>query len=85
MFMVGGVLGGNEVVAVAVAGEAGRTGMASVILGAFALGSALSAIIFGTRRFSGSIAKRFVWCALAMFVLEVPVLLLSRRGDWLIA
>ncbi len=77
MFMVGGVLGGNEVVAVAVAGEAGRTGMASVILGAFALGSALSAIIFGTRRFSGSIAKRFVWCALAMFVLEVPVLLID--------
>ena len=46
--------------------------MSSVILGAFALGSALSAIVFGTRKFTGSIARRFVWCALAMFVLEVP-------------
>ncbi|MDT0212308.1 MFS transporter [Rothia sp. ARF10] len=77
MFMVGGVFGGNEVVAVAVADEAGRTGMSSVILGAFALGSAISAVVFGTRRFSGSIARRFVWCALAMFVLEVPVLLVD--------
>ena len=77
MFMVGAVFGGNEVVAVAVADEAGRTGMSSVILGAFALGSAISAVVFGTRRFSGSIARRFVWCALAMFVLEVPVLLVA--------
>lgn len=77
LFMVGGVFGGNEVVAVAVADEAGRTGMSSVILGAFALGSALSAIVFGTRKFHGSIARRFVWCALAMFVLEAPVLLID--------
>lgn len=74
LFMVGMVFGGNEVVAVAVADEAGRTGMSSVILGAFALGSALAAVVFGTRRFTGSIARRFVWCALAMFVLEFPVL-----------
>ena len=80
LFMVGAVFGGNEVVAVAVADEAGRTGMSSVILGAFALGSALSAIVFGTRKFTGSIARRFVWCALAMFVLEAPVLLLD--GLW---
>ncbi len=52
LFMVGCVFGGNEVVAVAVADEAGRTGMSSVILGAFALGSALSAIVFGTRKFT---------------------------------
>jgi MFS family permease len=77
LFMVGAVFGGNEVVAVAVADEAGRTGMSSVILGAFALGSALSAIVFGTRRLTGSIARRFVWCALAMFVLEAPVLLID--------
>jgi MFS family permease len=80
LFMVGAVFGGNEVVAVAVADEAGRTGMSSVILGAFALGSALSAVVFGTRKFTGSIARRFVWCALAMFVLEAPVLLLD--GLW---
>lgn len=80
LFMVGAVFGGNEVVAVAVADEAGRTGMSSVILGAFALGSALSAIVFGTRKFAGSIARRFVWCALAMFVLEAPVLLID--GLW---
>ncbi|MFW5470564.1 MFS transporter [Knoellia sp. CPCC 206435] len=77
LFMVGMVFGGNEVVAVAVAEEAGSTGMSSVILGAFALGSALSAVVFGTRTFSGSIARRFVWCALAMFLLEVPVLLVE--------
>ncbi|KRE42618.1 MFS transporter [Knoellia sp. Soil729] len=77
LFMVGAVFGGNEVVAVAVAQEAGRTGMSSVILGAFALGSALSAVLFGTRVFSGSIARRFVWCALAMFLLELPVLFID--------
>lgn len=77
LFMVGMVFGGNEVVAVAVAEEAGRTGMSSVILGAFALGSAISAVVFGTRRFSGSVARRFVWCALGMFVLEAPVLLID--------
>jgi MFS family permease len=77
LFMVGAVFGGNEVVAVAVAEEAGRAGLSSVILGAFALGSAISAVVFGTRRFSGSIAKRFVWCALAMFLLELPVLFID--------
>jgi MFS family permease len=77
LFMVGMVFGGNEVVAVAVAEEAGSTGMSSVILGGFALGSAISAVVFGTRRFRGSIARRFVWCALAMFVLEAPVLLID--------
>ena len=77
LFMVGAVFGGNEVVAVAVAEEAGRAGMSSVILGAFALGSAISAVVFGTRTFSGSIARRFVWCALAMFLLEVPVLFID--------
>lgn len=78
LFMVGAVFGGNEVVAVAVAEEAGSTRMSSVILGAFALGSALAAIIFGTRTFRGSIAKRFVWCALAMFLLELPVLFIDN-------
>ena len=77
LFMVGMVFGGNEVVAVAVAEEAGSTGMSSVILAGFALGSAISAVIFGTRRFRGPVARRFVWCALAMFVLEAPVLLID--------
>lgn len=77
LFMVGVVFGGNEVVAVAVAEEAGSTRMSSVILGGFALGSAISAVVFGTRRFRGSIARRFVWCALAMFVLEAPVLFID--------
>lgn len=77
LFMVGAVFGGNEVVAVAVAEEAGSTGMSSVILGAFALGSAIAAVAFGTRRFTGSIARRFVWCALGMFLLELPVLFID--------
>lgn len=77
LFMVGAVFGGNEVVAVAVAEEAGSTGMSSVILGAFALGSAIAAVVFGTRKFSGPIARRFVWCALAMFLLELPVLFID--------
>lgn len=78
LFMVGAVFGGNEVVAVAVADEAGNTAMSSVILGAFAAGSALAAVVFGTRTFTGSIAKRFVWCALAMCVLEAPVLFVDN-------
>ena len=75
LFMVGVLFGANEVVAVAVSDEQGRKAFSSTILAAFALGSAISGIVVGTRDFTTSVIKRFVLLAAAMCVLQAPVLL----------
>ena len=73
----------NEVIAVAYAKEAGHTGFSSVILGAFALGSTLAGIVFGSRVFRSTMTRRLVIAATGMFVLEVPALLVD--GLWPLA
>ena len=55
--------------------RAGRKAFSSTILAAFALGSAISGIVVGTRDFTTSVIKRFVLLAAAMCVLQAPVLL----------
>ena len=75
LFMVGVLFGANEVVAVAVSDEAGVKAFSSTILAAFAGGSAISGLLFGTRTLSGSIVRRFVLLGAAMSVLQAPVLL----------
>lgn len=75
LFLVGVLFGSNEVVAVAVADEAGRKAFSSTILAAFALGSALSGLIFGARQLGSGIIKRFVLLGAAMCLLQAPVLL----------
>ena len=75
LFMVGVLFGANEVVAVAVSDEQGRKAFSSTILAAFALGSAISGIVVGTRDFTTSVIKRFVLFAAAMCFLQAPVLL----------
>jgi MFS family permease len=55
LFMVGVIFGANEVLAVAVADEAGSKGSSSIILAAFALGSAISGLWFGIRIFKSTI------------------------------
>ncbi len=46
---LGSLFGAAEVATVAVAGDAGRTSLAGLLLGAFALGSLLSGLVTGTR------------------------------------
>jgi len=70
-------------IAVAYAKQAGQTGFSSVILGAFALGSTLAGIVFGSRMFRSTMTRRLVIAATGMFVLEVPALLVD--GLWPLA
>ena len=83
LVMTGVIFGANEVIAVAYAKEQGRTGFSSVILGGFALGSTLAGIVFGSRIFRSTMTRRLVLAATAMFVLEVPALLVD--GLWPLA
>lgn len=78
LVMTGVIFGANEVVAVAVADEAGVPRMSSMILAAFALGSAASAIIFGALKFRISQTKRLLLATLGMFVLEAPALIVGE-------
>lgn len=83
LFLVGVLFGANEVLAVAVADESGAKGASSLILAAFALGSAISGIWFGTRtRFRTTITQRFVALAGLMCLLEAPALATPNLG-WL--
>ena len=75
LFLVGVLFGANEVVAVAVADEAGAKAFSSTILAAFALGSAISGLLFGARKLGDRIGRRFVLLAGAMCLLQAPVLL----------
>ena len=75
LFMVGVIFGSNEVLAVAVADEAGAKGASSWILAAFALGSAISGIWFGVRVFTSTITRRFVVLAALMCLLEAPAVI----------
>ena len=80
LVMTGVIFGANEVIAVAFAKEHGETGFSSVILGAFALGSTLAGIVFGSRVFRTTMTRRLILAAAGMFVLEVPALLVG--GLW---
>lgn len=75
MTLTGVIFGSNEVVTVAVADAAGNKGFSSVILGLFALGSAVSGLVFGLRTFRSGITTRLVIGVALMFLLELPVLL----------
>lgn len=81
LVMTGVIFGSNEVIAVAIAEEAGLPRMSSVILAAFAFGSAVSAILFGTMTFRISQARRLLFAACGMFVLEAPAILVGALWD----
>jgi predicted MFS family arabinose efflux permease len=83
LVMTGVIFGANEVIAVAYAKEQGSTGFSSVILGGFALGSTMAGILFGSRFFRSTMTRRLLLAASAMFVLEVPALLVD--GLWPLA
>ena len=81
LVMTGIIFGANEVVAVAVADEAGRPRMSSVILAAFALGSTIAGIVFGALTFRIPQTRRLLYAALGMFVLEAPALVVGELWD----
>jgi len=84
MTLTGVLFGSNEVVTVAVADAAGHENFASVVLGLFALGSAVSGLVFGTRTFSSGVVTRLVIGVTLMALLELPVLL-AAGNLWTLA
>ncbi len=83
LVMTGVIFGANEVIAVAYTAEQGSASFSSVVLGAFAVGSTVSGIVFGTRVFRSSLTTRLLVAAGAMFVLEAPALVVG--GVWPLA
>lgn len=79
--MTGIIFGANEVIAVAVADEAGMPRKSSLILAAFALGSAVSAIVFGVLKFRITQTRRLLLAAFGMFALEAPALVVGELWD----
>jgi len=83
LVMTGVIFGANEVIAVAYTAEQGSASFSSVVLGAFAVGSTVSGILFGTRAFRSSLTTRLLVAAGGMFVLEAPALVVG--GVWPLA
>lgn len=81
LVMTGIIFGANEVIAVAVADEAGMPRKSSLILAAFALGSAVSAIVFGVLKFRITQTRRLLLAAFGMFALEAPALVVGELWD----
>lgn len=83
LVMTGMIFGGNEVIAVAFADEAGTKTFSSIVLGAFALGSTIAGLVFGARVFRSTMTHRLLLAAGGMFLLEVPALFVN--GLWPLA
>lgn len=75
--MTGVIFGGNEVVVVAVADEAGRKSFSSIILALFAFGSMVSGLWYGSKTFTSGLTRRLAITSAGMFLLELPVLLFT--------
>ncbi|HET7398296.1 MAG TPA: MFS transporter [Intrasporangium sp.] len=75
MTMTGVIFGVNEVVTLAVAEAGGHKNAAGPILALYAVGSALSGLVFGHFSHGRSLVKLLVAGTLGMAVLEAPVLL----------
>nr|WP_246324217.1 MFS transporter [Petropleomorpha daqingensis] len=71
---MGTVFGAMDVVVVGFAQEAGRAAMAGVALAAFAFGSLVAGLVYGLARLPGSLAARFLGCAV-LFGIAVQLVL----------
>ena len=80
---VGVVFGSFDVTAVAFATAAKAPAVAGFTIGAFGLGSAVSAVLFGSRQWKSSLSGRFIGSALFMALL-IPSLLLATTPATLI-
>jgi MFS family permease len=83
LVMTGVIFGANEVVAVAFTDAHGNRSLSSVVLGAFALGSTVSGVVFGARVFRSTLTRRLLVAASAMVLLELPALVVP--GSWSLA
>ena len=72
---VGAVFGAMDVVVVAFAEQEGAPAMAGLALAAYAAGSLVAGLVYGVLRLPGSLAARYVGCAV-LFGLAAQVLLL---------
>jgi predicted MFS family arabinose efflux permease len=73
---VGGVFGAMDVVVVAYAEEEGRPTLAGLALACYAGGSLVAGLVYGVLRLPGTLATRYVGCAL-LFGLAAQTLLLT--------
>jgi hypothetical protein len=71
---MGSVFGAMDVVVVGFAQEAGASAMAGVALAVFALGSLVAGLVYGLARLPGSLAARYIGCAV-FFGLAVQLVL----------
>ncbi|GAB3588882.1 MFS transporter [Calidifontibacter terrae] len=79
LFMTGTIFGSNEVSTVAVAKHLGQASSAGLVIGLFALGSAVAGLWFGTRTLGHSLPTALIAGTAAMFLLETPILLAVDR------
>lgn len=77
LFMIGVVFGGNEVVTLAVSDDLGQHGRAGVILGLFAAGSAIAALIYGARDVRRPLPQVLVASGIVLLLLQLPILFAS--------
>ena len=74
---VGTVFGAMDVVVVAYAEEEGAPVMAGLALAVYALGSLVAGLVYGVLRIPGTLAARFVGCAVAFGVAAQALLLVD--------
>jgi MFS family permease len=81
---VGIVFGGMDVVVVGFAEEEGRPAAAGVALAVYAAGSLVAGLVYGVLRLPGTLAARFVGCAV-VFGIATQALLVVGSLVWLVA
>jgi MFS family permease len=81
---VGAVFGAMDVVVVAFAEREGAPALAGLALAVYAAGSLVAGLVYGVLRFPGTLAARFVACAV-LFGLAAQALLLARSLPLLVA
>ncbi|XAS76632.1 MFS transporter [Dermatophilaceae bacterium Sec6.4] len=73
-FMIGGIFGANEIVTIATTSSLGHPEAAAFILALYALASAIAAVVYGLRDNAIPLNRALWGGALAMCLLEAPVL-----------
>lgn len=76
-FMIGGIFGANEIVTIATTAVLGHPGAAGFVLALYALASAIAAVLYGLRENAVPLHRALWVGALAMCLLELPVLFLD--------
>lgn len=72
LILVGGIFGSYEVTVVAFAAERGASGLTGVLLGVYALGSAVGGLVLGARHLSAPLHHQLRAFTLALGVVAIP-------------